>query len=65
MSEGGFLPDAADFMNELTVEWPGTNLLYPRRLVQCCLKSGSGTLKSTFLDLAFILNMNWNPLSGE
>ena len=55
----------ADFRKELTVEWPGKNMSSPSRIVQCCLKSGSGTLKSTFLDLAFLLNMNWNPFSGE
>ena len=59
------MQDIEDFRNELTVEWPVNNLLSPSRVVQCCLKYGSGTLKSTFLDLAFLLNMNWNPLSGE
>ena len=54
-----------DFRKEFTVEWPGKSLSSPRRLVQCCLKSGSGTLKSTFLDLAFLLTMNCNPCSGE
>ena len=64
MSEGEFLSDVAEFRRELTVEWPGKNLSSPRRVVQCCLRSGSGTLKSTFLDLAFLLTMNWNPFSG-
>ena len=65
MSEGVFLKDAAAFRNELAVEWPGNNLSSPSRVVQCCLKYGSGTLKSTFLYLAFILTINWNPVSGE
>ena len=54
----------ADFINELTTEWPGNNLSSPRRVFQCCLKSGSGTVKPTFLDLAFRLTINWNPPSG-
>ena len=65
MSEGAFLKDLADFRNALTVEWTGKNLSSPRRVVQYCLKSGSGTLKSTYLELAFLLTMNWNPLSDE
>ena len=65
MIEGAFLQDVADFRNELNVEWPGNNLFSPRGVLQCCLKSGSGTLKSTFIDLAFLLIMNWNSLSGE
>ena len=58
LSEGAFLQDIADFRNELTVEWPGNNLLSLRRLLQCCLKYGSGTVKSNFLDLALRLTMN-------
>ena len=55
----------AGFRNELAVECPGNNLSSPSRVVQHCLKSGSGTLKSTFLDLAFLLTTNWNKLSGD
>ena len=55
----------ADLRKELTVEWPVNSLSSPSKVVQCCLKSGSGTLNSTVLDLAFILNVNWNPVSGE
>ena len=58
MSEGGFFSDVAYFRKELTVEWLGNSLSSTSMVVQCCLKSGSGTLKSTFLDLAFLLNMN-------
>ena len=65
LSEVTFLSDVADFRKDLTVECPGNNLSYTSRVVQCCLKSGIGTLKSTFLDLAFLLTMNWNPFSGE
>ena len=57
-----FLQDVTDFRNELTVECPGNNLSSPRRVVQCCLKYGSGTLNSTFIDLAFTITMNWNKL---
>ena len=59
------MSDVTDFRNELTVEWPGNNMSSLIRVVQFCLKYGSGTLKSTFLDLALLLTMNWNPLSGE
>ena len=55
----------ANLKNELTVECMVNSLSSPSKVVQCCLKSGSGTLKSTFLDLAFLLTMNWNPFSGE
>ena len=55
----------ADLKKELTDEWPGNSLSSPSKVVQCCLKSGSGTLKLNYLDLAFILTMNWNPVSGE
>ena len=58
LSEEVFLQYVADFRNELTFEWPGNNLLSPRRVVQFCLKSGSGTLKSSSLDLEFLLTMN-------
>ena len=60
-----FLPDVTGFRKELTVEWPGNNLLSPSSVVQCCLKSGSGTLKLTFIDMAFLLTMNWNQFSGD
>ena len=36
-----------------------------QEVIPVLFKSGSGTLKSTFLDLAFILTINWNPFSGE
>ena len=62
---GGVFKDVAYYRNELTVECPGGNMSSPRRVVQCCLKYGSGTLKSTFLDLSFLLTVNWNPLSGD
>ena len=62
---GDFFSDVANFRKDLDVEWLGNSLLSPSRVVQCCLKSGSGTLKSTFLDLAFRLTMNWNLFSGE
>ena len=65
MSEGAFLSNVADFRNYLTVEWLGNNLSYPKRVVQVYLKYGSATLKSTFLDLAFLLTTNWNKLSGD
>ena len=54
-----------DLKKEMTVEWPVNSLSSPSKVVQCCLKSGSGTLKSNFIDLAFLLTMNWNPVSGE
>ena len=41
------------------------NISSPISVAQCCLKSGSGTVKSIFLDLAFRLTANWNPNSGE
>ena len=65
LSEGAFLQDVSDFRNELTLEWTGNNMLSPRRLVQCCLKSGSGTVKYIFLDLELRLTMNWNTTPGE
>ena len=65
LSEGAFFSDVVDFRNELTVECTGNNLSYSRKVVQFCLKSGSGTLKSTILELAFLLAMNWNTLSGD
>ena len=65
MSKGVFLSDVADLEKELTVEWPGNSLSSPSKVVQYCLESGIGTLKSTFLDLAIILTMNWHPISDE
>ena len=65
MSEGAFLDVVADFNNDLTSEWPGSNISPPISVVQCCLKSGSGTVKSVFLDLALRLNTNWKPNDGE
>ena len=64
LSEGTFLQDVADFRNDLTLVCPGKNLFSPSRVFQCCLKSVSGTVKLTFLDLAFRLTMKWNPPSG-
>ena len=40
-------------------------MLPPRSVFQCCLKLGSGTVKSIFLDLAFRLTVNWKPNPGE
>ena len=54
-----------DLKKDITVEWPGNSLSSPSKVVQCCLKSGIGILKSTSLGLAFHLTMNWNPVSGE
>ena len=65
MSEGAFFSDVVDLKKELTVDWPENSLSSASKVVQCCLNSGSGTLKSTFLDLAFRLTMNWNPVSGD
>ena len=45
LSEGGFWQYVADFINELTVEFPGSNLSSTRRVFQFCLRSGIGTLK--------------------
>ena len=61
----GDFSDVVDFRNELTVKCTGNNISSPRRVVQCYLKDLSGTLKSTFIEIAFLMDMKWNPLSGE
>ena len=38
----------ADFKNEISVECTGNNRYSPIRVVQFCLKSGSGTVKYIF-----------------
>ena len=59
------MSNVVDLKNDLTVEWKVNNLLSPRRVVQCYLKYGKGALKSTFLYLVLLINMTWNPLSGD
>ena len=51
LSEREFLQDVSDFRNDLTMEWPGKNLLSPGRVFQCCLKYGSGHYNQTFWTL--------------
>ena len=55
----------ADFKNELDVECPGNNKSSPIAVVQFFLKSGSGTVKSIFLERALSLTANRKPNSGE
>ena len=50
-SDGASLDVVADFKNDVTVEWPGKNILSPIIVLQCCLNSGSGTVKSIILNL--------------
>ena len=64
MSEGAFLDVVSDLNNEMTVEWSGNNIFPPISVVRCYLKSGSGTVKYTFLDLVLSLNVNEKPNSG-
>ena len=55
----------ADYKNDLNVEWPGNNISSPISAVQCCLKSGSGTVKYIFMNLALRLTKKSNPNYGE
>ena len=48
LSEGSFLDVVADFRYELTVERSRNNILSLISVVQCFLKSGSGTMKYIF-----------------
>ena len=59
------MDDFSGFKNEITVEWPVNNMPSPSSVVQCCLKLGSRTVKSIFLDLAFRLDVNWRSNSGD
>ena len=43
----------ADFNNKLNVKWPGNNRSSTMRVIQFCLKSGSGTVKSIFENVHF------------
>ena len=65
MSEGEFLDVVADFKNDLTNVWPGNNISSLTSVVQCCLKSGRGTVKYIFLGLVLRMDLNWKPNSGK
>ena len=65
MTEGAFLDIVEGFKNELAIEWNVNNIYPPVSVVQFYLKSGSGTVKSIFLDLALRLTAKWKPNSGE
>ena len=61
----GALLDEFGRRKELTVVWLGMIILSPICVVQDCLKSGSGTVKSILVERRLRLTINWNPNSGE
>ena len=63
-SEGALL-DEFGRRKELTVVWLGMIILPPISVVQDCLKSGRGTVKSILVERRFLFTTNWNPNFGE